>query len=137
MFVLMLIDILEHVHVHRFSSLFTMVETVVAKFPKRLQRVLEARSNRHSSFAATSKLPKDTGDIGSEEEGDGLDWKPVGRGHLKTGLDDAAVLAFEEIDDVDVVFEQYEGGGKVAKLTVCSMTLITSKMLLVHYIAQI
>lgn len=100
------------------------METVAAKFPKRLQRVLDAKNKRRTSRPSRPipPLPQESSESSSDEsenEGeDGLGWRPVMRSHLKQGFDDAAVLAFEELDDVDVVYEEQEGGGKVAKLTV-------------------
>lgn len=47
---------------------------------------------------------------------DTLRWRPVPRAQLQSGLDDA-VLSFEEIDGVDVEFEEVEGGGRIAKFS--------------------
>lgn len=48
---------------------------------------------------------------------DPLRWRPVQRSHLQAGLDDA-VLSFDEIDGVDVEFEQLPDGGRIAKFSV-------------------
>lgn len=99
------------------------METVSAKMPKRLQRILEAKNKHRISRPSkpVPPIPRESSESsdGESEGEDGLGWKPVVRRHLKTGFDDAMVLAFEELDGVDVVYEEQEGGGKVARLAVC------------------
>lgn len=98
------------------------MEVVTAKFPKRLQRIIDQKHKQHlprpSKLVPPIPVEASESSDSESEERDGLGWKPVGRSHLKTGFDDAAVLAFEELDGVDVVYEEQVGRGKVAKLTV-------------------
>lgn len=62
------------------------------------------------------------------ESEESLRWRPVPRAHLQSGLDDA-VLSFEEIDGVDVQFEEVEGGGRIAKFSVSSCIIYLDVML--------
>lgn len=109
------------------------METV--KFPKRLQRVLQPKNKRRPqpqppSLAAIT--PVDDGSDSDESdtsESGGLKWRAVPRAELRTGFDDAAVLAFEELDDVEVIYEEQEGGGRVAKLAVSRSISSTCRVL--------
>ena len=109
------------------------------KLPDRLQRRLKARKLQSSSKPSRPSLPvassdneesdKEKEEFASKPESsssgartqkdDGrLQWRPVQRSQIKSGLEDAAVLEFEEIDDVEVVYEEAAGGRKIAKLVV-------------------
>ncbi|KAF8320485.1 DEAD-domain-containing protein [Clavulina sp. PMI_390] len=96
------------------------METAKIKIPKALERQLQRRQARksHSRVPPLPQAPDSDSDSddGSASGETTFAWRPVARSQLRTGFDDAAVLAFEEIDDVDVVYEETEGGGKVAKL---------------------
>lgn len=99
------------------------MEAVKLKIPKRLEAELQRRRKRRLSRPALrvppllAKSASESSDEASEDK-EKLQWRPVPRSRLHTGFDDAAVLTFEEIDDVDVIYEDVEGGGRVAKLAV-------------------
>lgn len=102
------------------------METV--KLPKRLQKVLQPKDKRRPrrSSAAIPPLVDDGSDSDESDTSDsGLKWRAVPRAELRTGFDDAAVLAFEELDDVEVIYEEQEGGGRVAKLAVSHSISLT------------
>ena len=100
------------------------MQTAKVRVPKGLERALKQRKARKEARLAVTKAPADQDEPSSEDsgsesetEGSSIRWRPVNRSHM-TGFDDAAVLAFEEVEGVDVVYEEVEGGGRVAKLAV-------------------
>lgn len=102
------------------------METVKLKIPKTLERELQRRRMKRTRRVKPPLPPSPTSaSENSESEDDQkLLWRPVLRSQIRSGFDDAAVLAFEEIDDVNVVYEDLEGGGRVAKLAVlCSRSV--------------
>lgn len=130
-----------------FLSLFLLqldvcqMETVelTVKLPRRLEKVTGKRKAPYKT--GLSRKPAKTVPDHSEDdslvEGEGtrpttesptishehFSWKPVQRSQIRAGLDDAAVLTLEEIDDVDVVYEEDANGRKIAKLVVSSIFL--------------
>lgn len=94
------------------------------KIPKTLEHALRRRNkyrlSRHTEPVEVEASPYDNHDAqtGDSEDGERLPWRPVPRSRLRSGFEDASVLAFEEIDGVDVVYEEQEGGRRVAKLAV-------------------
>lgn len=110
------------------------METV--KFPKRLQRVLQSKNKRRPQRLSDAELPSaDSGSDSNESdasESECLKWRAVPRAELRTGFDDAAVLAFEELDDVEVIYEEQEGGGRVVKLAVSRSIHPTRRLLNYH-----
>jgi hypothetical protein len=82
-----------------------------------LRRATLKRKRRVSEPVAP--VPTDDLSDGEESSVNPLKWRPVARSNIRTGFEDAAVLAFEEIDGVDVHYEEVEGGGRIAKLSVC------------------
>ena len=102
------------------------MSTSSLKLPARLQSKLEKRKRRASS-GKHQDLPSQE-DVEDEDEdavdSSGLLWRPVPRSNINSGFEDAAVLQFEEIDDVDVQYEDVPGGGRVVKLVVrCTLSL--------------
>jgi hypothetical protein len=97
------------------------------RLPERLRKRVKGQNlprRRKVSRSLLSSEPtispeKESGHDSRDEES-GLVWRPVARSQLRSGFDDAAVLTFEEIDDVDIVYEELEGGRKRAKLAVCT-----------------
>src|SRR4051794_22049909 len=85
---------------------------------KRKQKAIAGSSARKRPHTASvDELASD-----SDSEPNGLAWKPVARpagALLGSGLDeDGGLLMIEEIDGVDVEYQDAEGGGRIVKLKV-------------------
>jgi hypothetical protein len=98
------------------------METVKVKIPKSLELALQRRNKRRLSRHTEPPEASPGSNTGTQPEDDedreNLPWRPVARSQLRSGFEDAAVLAFEEIDGVDVIYEEQEDGQRVAKLAV-------------------
>lgn len=74
------------------------------------------RKTHPQSVSAAKKIKVQYGSL------DGLPWKSVAR-PVDTGLDgDDGILELEEVDDVEIVYEEKDGG-KVVKFNVRSFSM--------------
>lgn len=111
------------------------METAKVKIPKSLERALQRRNKRRlSRHSEPPEAPSNSDPSSPEDDEDrgNLPWRPVARSQLRSGLEEAAVLAFEEIDGVDVVYEEQHDGRRVAKLAVRTFAFARHCCVTVH-----
>jgi hypothetical protein len=102
------------------------MESAKLRVPKSLERALRHRNkrrlSRHTEPVKTTPGSNHESQPGLDEDAEPLPWRTVPRSRVRSGFDDTVVLSFEEIDGVEVIYEEQKGGRRVAKFAVRTLS---------------
>jgi len=102
------------------------MESAKVRVPKSLERALRHRDkrrlSRHTEPVKATPGSNHDSQAGHDEDGERLPWRTVPRSQLRSGFDDTVVLSFEEIDGVEIIYEEQKDGRRIAKFAVRTLS---------------